>query len=98
MVAVTEKQNEAQNASKAPSKSRKSTVSSRSSRVKKLGIENAIKKNTLESLELKKQQKLLDLELALKLADINEESDEGESTSMHESQRHSRKLSMGIQT
>ncbi|XP_074040761.1 uncharacterized protein [Leptinotarsa decemlineata] len=54
---------------KSPSKLKGSSRSSRTSRLKKLEIETAIKKKTLE-------KELIDLELALKVAEIEENSDE----------------------
>ncbi|XP_074031706.1 uncharacterized protein [Leptinotarsa decemlineata] len=65
---------------KSPSKLKGSSRSSQASRLKKLEIETAIKKKTLE-------KELIDLELALKVAEIEENSDESESMSMHQSQK-----------
>ncbi|XP_074042688.1 uncharacterized protein [Leptinotarsa decemlineata] len=65
---------------KSPSKLKGSSRSSQASRLKKLEIETAIKKKTLEI-------ELIDLELALKVAEIEENGDESESMSMHQSQK-----------
>ncbi|XP_074040766.1 uncharacterized protein [Leptinotarsa decemlineata] len=65
---------------KSPSKLKGSSRSNQASRLKKLEIETAIKKKTLE-------KELIDLELALKVAEIEENSDESESMSMHQSQK-----------